>query len=71
MDSTVIPPSTKPDDEKILRHIFEHAQGVPQILTATPTTAGGELQPNQIGYFDLAIYWNINGTVYKIPATAV
>ncbi len=71
MDRTPLPNSLGRDLEQILQYIFDEALGSPIVLDAAPTTAGGELETNQIGYYSNNLYINIQGTLYRIALTAV
>ena len=45
--------------------VFDQATGLPIILESAPTTAGGELQEGQRGYYNGNVYETIDGVTYK------
>ena len=51
--------------------VYQKAVGIPLILDAAPTTAGGELIEGQLGIFGTNLYWMINGTVRRVSLTNV
>jgi hypothetical protein len=57
--------------QETMRHVFNNALGNVIILESAPTTAGGQLNPNEIGYYSTTLYINIDGTTYSIALTAV
>ena len=50
--------------------VYKKAVGIPLILSAAPTTAGGQLIEGQIGIFGSSLFWAINGTTYEIALVA-
>ena len=71
MDRKPLPKNISPELEAALKDFMDEALGSPILLSAAPTTADETLKVNQVGYFSNNIYWNINGTVYRIALTAV
>jgi len=69
MQETLTPVGSTPDQDKFYRFLFENAQQNIIILSAAATTAGGQLKPNERGFFGNKIYENINGITYEYAVT--
>ena len=64
--------ANKPDSFE--NHVFDKALGIPVLLSAAPTTAGGQLRDNEVGYdSSLAtadfLYIRLGAKTYKITLT--
>lgn len=57
--------------KKILNQIFDAALGDIIQLTSDPTTAGGQLNPNQIGFnpTTIKLFINLFGSTYSVTLT--
>jgi len=66
MERIPLTPETKPEDQNVLNNIMDGALGTVISLSSAPTTAGGELKDNQIGFNGTKLYIGISGSIYSI-----
>ena len=71
MRRTNINPKANQEEKKFAEHIFENALGVPISLESAPTTSGGELKANEVGFYSGSLYINFNGVTYQLNMTEV
>ena len=73
MQRNVVPNSFKEEQKLFLENFMDEALGQIITLSADPTTSGGELQVNQVGFnaTTVKLFININGTTYSVLLTAV
>lgn len=61
--------NSKPDSP--IKKIIDGALGVPIVLSSSPTTTGGQLASNEIGFDGTNLFITINGNTYRISLTLV
>lgn len=61
------------EQQRFLNDLFDSLFGSPIALTSDPTTTGGELAVNEVGFNPTTskFFLNLNGTTYSISMTAV
>lgn len=73
MERIPLAPSIGPELSAILQRIMDDALGSVIQLSADPTTAGGELKINQVGFNPTTtrLFLNLFGTTYRVALTSV
>lgn len=62
------------DDQKQdspLNKIIQGAMGKVKSASEAPTTANGLISEGEVGYFNLKVYFTVDGKTYSVPATLV
>lgn len=60
METTILPQGIKPDEEKVMKFIFENAFGNPVEFSSVPTL--GIMSVNSWGYFGNDFYIKLSST---------
>jgi len=73
MQRKVVPESFKDEEKLWLNDLMDETLGQIILLDSDPTTVGGEIEVNQIGFNQTTskLFININGTTFSLSLTAV
>lgn len=71
MERIPVPKGVNTETENLLNNMMDSSLGNPIVLSSAPTTSGGELKENNVGFYSGNLYITVEGTTYRISLTAV
>lgn len=71
MERIPVPKGVNTETEGLLNGIMDSVLGNPIILDSAPTTAGGQIKENNLGFDGTNLFITIQGTCYRINLVQV